>query len=157
MKKVFGVLVLLWAMVSPAAGVELPDSVGEWRRVDEYVLPLVPSANSEDLGRMVYGDYVRESPRGNLQAVLTEGTGTGSLYVPERVRDSQGMMPSDSVYSVLTVSGHRAILEAQSYMPVALAVNAGDNVILTLETASLSEAEVVKLAEEILSLWRATK
>ena len=67
------------------------------------------------------------------------------------------MMPADSVYRVLTIAGHAAILEGQSYMPVALAVNAGDNVVLTLETASLSEAEIVNLAEEILSLWRVTK
>ena len=157
MRKVFGVLVMLWVMVSPAVALELPEVVGEWRRVGEHVVPLVPTANSEDLGRMVYADYLRESPRGSLQAILTEGTGTGSLYVPESVRDSKGMMPADSVYRVLTVAGHAAILEGQSYMPVALAVNAGDNVVLTLETASLSEAEIVNLAEEILSLWRVTK
>lgn len=157
MRKVFGVLVMLWVIVSPAVALELPDSVGEWRRVGEHVVPLVPAANSEDLGRMVYADYVRESPRGSLQVILTEGAGTGSLYVPERVRDSKGMMPADSAYRVLTVAGHSAILEDQSYMPVALAVKAGDNVVLTLETASLSEVEIVNLAEEILSLWRSTK
>ncbi|MBQ7544563.1 MAG: hypothetical protein IJT02_06425 [Synergistaceae bacterium] len=159
MRKIFGVLVLLLVMVSPSVslGLELPDSVGEWRSVNEHVVPLVLSADSEDLGRIVYRDYIRESPRGSLQVILTEGAGTGSLYVPERVRDSKGMMPSDSLYRVLDVAGHGAILEAQSYMPVALAVKAGDNIVLTIETASLSEAEVVKFAEEILSLWSSTK
>ncbi len=136
---------------------ELPDTVNEWRCVKEDVVPLVLDVNSEDLGRMVYRDYVRENPKGTLQIILTEGRGTGSLYVPESVRDSEGTMPSESGYKILSIAGRKSVLENRAYMPLALAVSAGDNVVFTIETGSLTEDEIVSFAEEILSQWRSTE
>ncbi|MBR0034234.1 MAG: hypothetical protein IJP54_01030, partial [Synergistaceae bacterium] len=82
------VLVLTFLMFSGRAfAFELPDAVKEWRCVKEHIVPLVLDVNSEDIGRMVYRDYEREMPKGTVQIILTEGRGTGSLYVPEGVRD----------------------------------------------------------------------
>lgn len=146
----------MMACACRACGAELPDVAGEWRCVKEQVVPLIAEANNENLGRMVYRDYEREAPFGSVQVILSEGSGTGSLYVPEKVNYSEGVMPSGSGYRLLVISGHNAILENHAYMPVALAVNAGDNVVLTIEAGSLTESETVRFAEEILSSWKDT-
>ena len=146
---------VMMMLASCACALELPDSVGEWQCVKEHVVPLVLDVNGESVGRMVYRDYEREGRR--VQVILTEGKGTGSLYVPERVGESQGVMPSEAGYRLLKVAGRRAILEGQSFMPLALAVSVGDNVILTLEASSLTEDELVSLAEETLSSWSVTE
>ena len=152
------VLVLMFLMFSGRAfAYELPDTVSEWRCVKEHIVPLVLDVNSEDIGRMVYRDYVRDFPQGTVQIILTQGKGTGSLYVPENVRDSAGAMPSESGYKLLNIAGRKSVLENRAYMPLALAVSAGDNVVLTIETGSLTEDEIVSFAEEILSSWRNTE
>ena len=148
--------IVMMMLASSACALELPDSLGEWHCVNEHVVSLVPDATSEDLGRMVYRDYEREVPRGRVQVILTEGTGTGSLYVPENLRDSGEFMPSDAGYKLLTVAGRKSILEVHAYMPLVLAVDVCDNVILTIESSSLTEEEIVRFAEEALSLWRNT-
>lgn len=148
--------VVLW-LAGYAFAAELPDSVNEWQCVKEDVVPLILDVNHENLGRMVYRDYVREMPKGTLQIILAEGKGTGSLYVPEGVKDSKGFMPSDSGYEILNVAGRKSVLENRAYMPLALAVSAGDNVVFTIETGSLTEDEIVSFAEEILSQWRSTE
>ncbi len=140
-----------------AYALELPDTVNEWRCVNEHVVPLILDVNSENLGRMVYRDYVRDFPKGTLQIIMTEGRGTGSLYVPEGVRDSKGAMPAESGYEILNVAGRKSVLERREYMPLALAVDVAENVILTIETGSLTEDEIVSFAEEVLSSWRSTE
>ena len=127
-----------------------------WQLVSEHVQPLIPDATSEDFGRVIYQTYERESPRATLEVILTQGKGAGSLYVPNSVNASKGLMPAGG-YEVLEVGGKRAILETQSNLPIALAVDVGDNVALTLESASLSREEILKVAEETLSSWKNTK
>ena len=151
----FAVMMLLAA--SCAFALELPDSVNEWQCVNEHVTRLIPDATSEYLGRVVYRDYVREAPGGLVQVILSEGAGTGNLYVPEKLNDTKGVLPTDSRYKLINVAGHKSILESYPYMPLALAVSVGDNVILTIESGSLNEQEIVSFAEEILSRWRTTK
>ncbi|MBQ7215398.1 MAG: hypothetical protein IJS39_05385 [Synergistaceae bacterium] len=160
MRKAVKVLVCLsaWLVFSGCGyALELSDTVEEWHCVKEYIVPLILDAGSEDLGRMVYRDYVRDFPKGTVQIILSEGRGTGSLYVPESVRDSEGAMPAESGYRILSIAGRKSVLENRAYMPLALAVDAGDNVILTIETGSLTENEIVSFAEEILSSWRNTE
>ena len=152
---IFAAMMILAA--SCAFALELPDSVNEWLCVNEHVTPLVPDATGESLGRVVYRDYVREAPNGLVQVIMTDGEGTGNLYVPEKLNDSKGVLPTDSRYQLLNVAGHKSILESYPFMPLALAVSVGDNVILTIESGSLNENEIVSFAEEILSRWRTTK
>ena len=154
-KAVFAVMLVFAA--SCAFALELPDSVNEWQCVKEYVTQLVPDATGKSLGRVVYRDYEREAPRGLVQVIMTDGTGTGSLYVPEKASDSKGDLPTEAAYKLITVSGCKSILEIYPYMPLALAVSVGDNVILTIESSSLNENEIVSFAEEILSRWSTTK
>ena len=156
MRKVFLAAIMVM-FAQTAFALELPDTVGEWRCVNEHVLPLVADANGEELGRMVYRNYEREAPKGSLQVILSEGTGTGGLYVPDTVNDSHGAMSAESGYRLLTLAGYPAILEVHSYMPLALAVKAGDNVVLTIESPSLDESGIAGFAEEILSSWNNTE
>ena len=133
---------------------ELPDKIQNWYSVSESVTPLIASANSQDLGRIVYKSYARTKPKGELQIIMTEGKGTGSLYVPSDIKNSKGVMPLDSDYKILNISGKKAILETQPNLPVALAVNYSENVVLTIESYSFShqdEDKLVKFAEELMS------
>ena len=152
--------VKLWiclAVILLAAGyafaLELPDTVNEWRCVKEDIVPLILDANGENLGRIVYRDYARENPKGTLQIILTEGIGTGSLYVPERVRDSKGAMPSDSYYKILDIDGLKSILERHEFMPVSIAVNAAKNTVITIESSSLSEESIIEFARNLISKY----
>lgn len=155
MRKVFALLMLM--IVSPVFAAELPETLGEWRSVSKYIQPLITEYNGESQGTVTYMTYNRESPSSTLDIILTEGAGTGNLYVPEKVNNDKGMMPSDSGFEVLKVSGHDAIFESHAFMPLALTVNADDNVILTLESASLEENELIEIVEVILSSWRVTE
>ncbi len=157
MRKFLLVLLMMIMLASCAYALELPDSVNEWHCVKEHITTLTPDADGVNRGRMVYRDYERESPQGIVHVILTEGTGTGSLYVPEKVRKPEGLTLSASEYKLLTIAGSKSIMEVHSYMPLVLAVNAGDNVVLTLESSSLNEHEIVSFAEEILSSWNITE
>ena len=128
----------------------------DWNLTSEFITPLTASANSEDLGRVIYRTYEKKSPRAVLEIILTEGRGCGNLYVPENADDSKKLMPA-SEYKILEIDGHRAILENQSYLPLAIAVKVRDNVILNIESPSLNQEELISIAREILSLWKNTK
>ncbi len=149
-------LILIFALLNSCAyALELPEKINDWHSVNEFVAPLIASEKSQDLGKIIYKDYERENPKKTLQIILTEGKGTGSLYVPEKVKTSKGLMPSEAGYKILNVAGKRAILETQSYLPLVLAINIDNNIVLTIESKSLNENEIVKFAEELLlSKWK---
>ena len=155
MRKFLAALIIL--VCSRVYALELPDNIGEWHSVSTNILPLITDYNGESHGTVTYRTYKRELPSAFLEVILTEGTGTGNLYVPEKVNGTEGMMPSDSGFETLKVSGHNAIIESQSYMPLVLAVNAGDNITLNLESPSANKEELIRIAEEILSSWRNTE
>ncbi|MBQ7560141.1 MAG: DUF4367 domain-containing protein [Synergistaceae bacterium] len=155
MKKFFA-LIFIFILSSQAYALELPEKIYEWYLTGGYVQPLNLEVTSEDLGRVIYKTYKRDAPKGTLEIILTEGTGTGSLYVPDEVKKSKGLMPA-SEYKIFEVNGKKAILENQSYLPLALAVCVNDDVVLTIESASLNQDELIKIAEEILSSWNFIK
>ncbi len=155
MKKVFALLIFM--VCGPVFAAELPGTLGDWHSVSKYIQPLITEYNGESHGNVTYMTYRRESPSATLDVILTEGTGTGNLYVPEKVNTEKGMMPSDSGFEVLKVSGHDAIFESRAFMPLALTVRAGDNIILTLESPSAGRDELLRTAEVILSSWRITE
>ena len=151
MRKFLAVLALL-LFPSFASALELPGKVAGWRSAGEQVVPLVTQPDNIDLGRCVYKSYVRESPRGELQVILTEGKGPGTLYVPDEVKGSGGLLfPSSSGYKVIDAAGRRAILETNENLPLSLAVRVDDNITLTIESNALDEAEIVIFAEELLA------
>lgn len=159
MRKIFAVIIAFFAVSFSACvsvcALELPNQIGEWHSVSTNILPLITAYNGESHGRVVYRTYKRESPSAIIDVILTEGSGTGSLYVPEKVNASKGIMPNDSGFEAVKVSGHDAIIESQSFMPLALAVNAGDNITLNIESPSANREELMRVAEEILS-WKNT-
>ena len=158
MRKVFASLIAFclvsFAACASVSALELPNRVGQ--TVSTNILPLVTTYNGESHGRVVYRTYKRESPSAFLDVILTEGAGAGSLYVPEKVNESKGMMPNDSGFEVVKVSGHDAIIESQSFMPLVIAVSVEDNITLNIESPSANREELMRIAEEILS-WKDTK
>ena len=159
-KLIFSFMFMFMFFSSSSFALELPDKIQNWYSVSEYITPLIASANSQDLGRIVYKTYERRKSKGELQIIMTEGKGTGSLYVPSTVKNSKGVMPLDSGYKILNVSGKNAILETQPNLPLALAINYSDNVILTIESYSFNsqnnqtqdEEKLLKFAEELIEL-----
>ena len=83
---------------------------------------------------------------------MTEGKGTGNLYVPSSVKNSKGVMPLNSGYEILNVSGKKSILETHENLPLALAINYSEDIILTIETYSLNREEILKFAEKLLDI-----
>lgn len=159
MKKIFLILFFALVFVNPCGSFEINENeikISGWVLKNESVTPLIASANSEDLGRVIYKTYERKSPRAAVEIILTEGKGCGSLYVPGNVDNSKKLMPA-SEYKILEIDGHSAILENQSYLPLALAIRVSDNVVLNIESSSLNQEELISIAKEILSLWKNTK
>ena len=150
MRKIFAVCTLIFACCGKVFAGGLPDEIGEWHKVSENVTPLITEYNGESHGRITYRTYKRESPSAFLEVILTEGKGTGSLYVPESVNTSKGMMPSDSGFEVVKVSGHDAIIESQSYMPLVLAATLSRDIILTVETFALDEKGIIDFTENMI-------
>ena len=150
MRKIFAVCALIFACCGKVFAGGLPDEIGEWHKVSENVTPLITEYNGESHGRITYRTYKRESPSAFLEVILTEGKGTGSLYVPESVNTSKGMMPSDSGFEIVKVSGHDAIIESQSYMPLVLAVNLSKDIVLTVETFALDEKGIIDFTENMI-------
>ena len=150
MRKIFAVCALIFAYCGKVFAVGLPDDIGEWHKVSENVTPLITEYNGESHGRITYRTYKRESPSAFLEVILTEGKGTGSLYVPESVNTSKGTMPSDSGFEIVKVSGHDAIIESQSYMPLVLAATLSRDIILTVETFALDEKGIIDFTENMI-------
>ena len=151
MKKFLAVLLLL-VFPSMSAALELPNKINEWIAAGENIVPLITQPDNIDLGRCVYKYYVSETPKGELQIILTEGRGTGPLYVPDEVRKSdEVLLPSSSGYRVMNISGKRAVLETNENLPVSLAIRYDENITLTIETNSLNEHEIILFAESLLA------
>ena len=153
MKKFLAVLLVL-VFPSISTALELPNKISEWRSTGEYVVPLITQPDNVDLGRCVYKNYVSNSPRGELQIILTEGNGAGTLYVPDEVKNSDSskmLLPSNSGYRVMSISGKRAVLEINENLPVSLAVRYDENITLTIETNSLNGQEIKIFAESLLA------
>ncbi|MBQ7544418.1 MAG: hypothetical protein IJT02_05685 [Synergistaceae bacterium] len=151
MRKVL-VVALVAMLSSCACALELPATVGEWRCVNEHVVPLVAEADGSELGRVVYRDYVREAPAGSLQVILTEGTGTGSLYVPEQRRGAKGVMPADAGYKIVDIGGRKGILEQPPHLPAVLAVSFSESTVITIEASALDEEGIAEFAVNIITV-----
>ena len=138
------------ASVSP-----LPDLVGPWLAESGDAIPF--RTTSEDLGVWHNRIYTRSAPPGRIEAILMEGPGPGTLLVP------RGMVSADDLplgfgarYQTLDVAGHRAILERQDILGMALAIELGKDKTLTLESTGASQDELVELAEGIFAFSRNT-
>ena len=157
MKKIFLLLIFIFMLQSSCGAAELPEKILDFSRTPEdFVTPLILDATSEDAGKIIYRTYERKSPRSTFQIILTEGNGTGSLYVPDQTKNSKGLMPA-SEYKILEINGKKAVIENQSYLPLALAVAVDNNIVLNIESSSLNQEELILIAKEILSSWNFTK
>ena len=147
MRKFLALLAIFIA--SESFALDLPDKIQDWHLVSENITPL--TASNKNFGRVVYRNYLRTSPRGNLEIILTEGSGAGNLYVPESVKDSEGLFKPASDYRVVNISNKRAVLEKNENLPLVLAIKAGNNITITIETHSLNESELINFAGDLLS------
>ena len=135
---------------SSVPSLALPETLGEWRSSEEAVLPLMLAANSDSVGRWTRRIYTRAVPPASIEVNLMEGSGPGPLRVPEAVESYRGAIEGQPEYRVLEVAGHRAVLERYPYLPLALAVSISPDVVLTLESRSAGEKELIELAERII-------
>ena len=152
-KKFFAVIIFLFLFAPCVCAFELPQKINNWVAVNENVLNLNASTENQNLGRVIYKNYIRRRPRGELQIILTEGDGPGALYVPEnniKNSDSDSLFASGSDYEVLNILGYRAILELNENLPPSLAVRVNQDTTLTIESYSLNKNEIINLAKEIL-------
>ena len=74
-----------------------------WHLVNESITPLRE-------GKVIYRDYKCDSSNDTLQVIFTPG----KLYIPEKVNEKKGLLPSESDYEILEVAGKKAILEKKS-------------------------------------------
>ena len=152
MKKIFFIFIFIFTIFNSQAQAALQD----WILTNEFIQPLIPGDNSEDLGRVIYRTYEKKSPLKKFEIILTEGKGTGNLYIPEKINDAKKLMPA-SEYKILNINGRKAILENQSYLPLALAIQVDNNVILNIESSSLNQEELISIAKEFLLSWKNIK
>ena len=154
MRKFLAVLLVL-VFPSLSAALELPNRVDGWvsSSKNEHIVPLITEPDNINLGRCVYKNYFRDIPKEELLIILTEGKGTGTLYVPDKdsVQGSEGLLPSNSGYRVMSISGKKAVLETNENLPLSLAVRYDENITLTIETNSLSEHEIIMFADSLLA------
>ena len=143
---------LIFASSCEAFNIDLRD----WTLMSEFITPLVLDATSEDLGRIVYQKYQRISPHGTLEIILTEGAGSGWLYVPEYINNSKKLMGA-SEYKILEIDGHEAVFERQPHLPLSLSVYVDEKHVLNIESSALNQEELISIAREILSSWKDIK
>ena len=130
--------------------------IKEWHLINENVTPLIFEATSKDLGKIIHKTYEHNNSKKTFELILTQGSGTGSLYVPEKIKNSRGLMPADE-YKILEINGKKAILENKSYLPLVIAVQVNDNTVLNIESFSLNQEELINLTEAVLSSWNFIK
>ena len=142
-------LVLILTLSSPILASEafLPEELGNWRLSSKHVTELTTSQN---LGRWTSASYVRSEPPAQIEVQLTEGSGTGRLFVPEGVVSSDdGPIGFSSTYETLSVAGRRAILERSDVTGQALAVALGTRTV-TIESSGISREELLGFAESMI-------
>jgi hypothetical protein len=133
-----------------AGAAPLPDALAEWRGSQTQTTRLTAS---EELGLWTSRVYTRVAPIAGVEANLMEGSGPGSLYVPEgEVVGNEGPLCFSSTYETLIVAGKRAILERGDTTGQALAVSLDKERTLTLETKSLSKEELLDFAAQLIAV-----
>lgn len=136
--------------VPPAGAGPLPDSVGPWLGASEDAVPF--KTVSEDLGIWHNRVYTRSAPSARATAILMEGAGPGTLRVPAGdVSADDFPIGFGAHYRTLEVAGHRAVLERQDLLGLALAIELGKNRTLTLESVTTPQEELLELAEGLVS------
>jgi hypothetical protein len=144
---VFLLCLILPALPSNVYALPMPDALGEWRASPEHVTEL------KDLGQWLSRIYTRETPIASVEVHLMEGSGPGTLFVPQgEVAGNDAPIGFSSTYETLNVAGHRAILERGEITGQALAISLGKDRTLTLETKSLSRKEFLDFAEKLAAI-----
>lgn len=138
----------LLVLCAAAAGAPLPNRLGPWTASSRDTVPFRTA--SEDLGTWHNRVYERHAPAARIEAVLMEGAGPGTLRVPPKKVDAVDLpIGFGSRYRTLEIAGHRAILEAQDLLGLALAIELGKDRTLTLESAGTTREELIEFAEKM--------
>jgi hypothetical protein len=150
MKNFCGFLIVLCACPAfSAQAAPLPDVLDEWRAAP--VAAIAFETASRDFGRWQSRAYIRSAPPAGIEVNLMEGTGPGTLRIPDG-----GAVPRDDApsgfaftYRTLNISGKSAILERGEVTGQALAIALGKNRTLTVETKSVPEEELIDFATRL--------
>ena len=128
----------------------LPEELGNWRLSSEYVTDLTGPENLGNVGKWTSASYVRSEPPAGIEVQLTEGPGTGELFVPEgMIFSDDGPIGFSSTYETLNVAGRRAVLERSDVTGQALAV-ALETSTVTFEARGISREELLAFAESMI-------
>ncbi|MDR3231806.1 MAG: hypothetical protein LBT65_10230 [Synergistaceae bacterium] len=147
---VFSVAILSFVFACPAAAAPLPDVMDEWDATPIAVTRF--ETTSRDLGQWQNRTYTRSAPRASIEVDLMEGSGPGSLRVPEGdISRNDAPLGFSSTYRTLSLAGRRAILERGDVTGQALAVAFDKNRTLTIETKSVSEEELLDFAVRLMT------
>jgi hypothetical protein len=76
---------------------------------------------------------------------LFKGPGPGPFYIPSGdMKTDDRPIGFGATYETLVISGHRALLEVYPYIGKALAIKAGKEKVLCIESTSLSQDELTR-------------
>lgn len=143
------VSIILFFLAFPAAAGEwiLPDIPG-FKAGQEDRTPL--EAPSGAYGLWLVRTYAGEGGR-LMKATIMAGPGAGPLMTaPEGTQSNDRPLGFGSTYEVFLLNGKTAVFETVPSLGSSLAVAAGGDATLTLESASLSREELEKAALVIL-------
>ena len=132
-----------WAL--PSA---LPDLDG-WTSGSLFSKELVDSSKSH--GIWLQRTYLAPGGR-RLEINLLSGPGAGDLYIPQKdVEKDDRPLGFGATYRSLTVGKYRALLEVYPHVGPALSVQLPQQTTLNLESKNLTEAELLDIAQHIIS------
>ena len=142
-------LAFVMALALAAHASSLLEELGDWRLSSEHVVDLDVTAIG-NMGKWTSASYVRPAPPAVIEVQLTEGSGTGKLFVPEgTILSDDGPIGFLSTYETLSVAGRRAVLERSDVMGQALAV-ALKTCTATFEARGISRQELLSFAESMI-------
>jgi len=144
------VSLLLPLMTSSATGGEnssrIPDLEG-WEPVEEMFKDL--SAPSGHYGTWHHRTF-RDPAGRRITVNLFSGAGPGELYVPpEPVSQDDRPIGFGATYRTIQLEGFSGILEYYPYMGYSLALSLPEMSTLCVESGSLSEVQVIRIASEL--------
>ena len=135
----------------------LPDALNEWRRTSVQTTEFTTTKDGENFGQWENCVYTRSAPIASVETNLMDGSGPGTLFVPEGASPGNEISTNDapigfsSTYETMYIAGKRAILESGEITGLALAVALGKDRTLTLETKSLLREELFIFAQKMIA------
>jgi len=148
-KYVFTAFIILLFALSPLQAEQNKFSLSsisdiEGWKITERVLKEF-NAPSGNYGSWEMAVMTRTGTTETMTVHLFKGPGPGPLYIPSGdIKTDDRPLGFGATYETLVISGHRALLEVYPYIGKALAIDAGKERVLCIESTSLSQDELTR-------------